>query len=890
MRGNSITRLLCGGLTISGAYYAFTAIEYDVTGDAPVEIARTSSASVVRSGGTQDVSWALSPNRRHVVFYMQHDDAGSPIAVALYDTLTQNFGSVLEDNFGAATTHVQIAWIDAQHFVLPDIQGTAHGLRLYIAAGLTPVPLGFTDIWGSGSSSTRFILPFAQFGAIPGGLIMLMGNGSLAPTSFYLRSLRLSDGSLYAGNEVALMTGVSSFSSNLASLLPLGEGEFVLARSSASQIRLMSFTAGFYSASVTRSWTTLSVSPAGTISVNRAGQKLVFLHQPFGYPYGYGEIAITASSFTVSQTTALISGDYLYSAEAASLFQIDSERYFVQVGDSGDGFTLTGIFRRKETATALSVIVADILDRAGYESADYNVSALGNVAVEGYTVPEPTAARGALEPLAAYYPFDLIETDGALVAKGYTALSDTTIAATETRAAFDDSAIPPLRTFVRAQEQDLPASVTVDHIDPRMDYQKSSQRARRQTGSALSVEQLRLPVVCTASKAKQIAEAHLYRSWMEREISEAPLARLYTALNPGDVITLDGQKLRVTEQQLSGGLVRLKAVPVSAQMVGSSADADEASGFARISAQVMDTVLYLMDLPLQRAEDDQPGYYAAASGLSGWAGAGLYRTRDGVNFTRLSLFSLPVTAGVAGSVLASAPYVYMDRVNSVKVALLRGSLSSCTESELLNGSNAALLGDEIIQFQTASLNADGTYTLSNLLRARRATENALATHALGENFVLLQPGTVQFVPLASAERGVSADYRGVSIGQNVDDLASITFTPALRTLQPPAPVHVSAARNGSGDIELKWKRRARRDAEWLDYIDVPLDADEELYDIEIMNGAAIVRSYAQQTQNSLTYMAAEQMADFGAPQASLDVVVYQVNQRYGRGVTAQATV
>ena len=56
---------------------------------------------------------------------------------------------------------------------------------------------------------------------------------------------------------------------------------------------------------------------------------------------------------------------------------------------------------------------------------------------------------------------------------------------------------------------------------------------------------------------------------------------------------------------------------------------------------------------------------------------------------------------------------------------------------MYNGANAALLGEEIIQFQTAILVGAGLYTLSNLLRGRRATEGATSSHAVGENFVLL---------------------------------------------------------------------------------------------------------------------------------------------------------
>ena len=42
------------------------------------------------------------------------------------------------------------------------------------------------------------------------------------------------------------------------------------------------------------------------------------------------------------------------------------------------------------------------------------------------------------------------------------------------------------------------------------------------------------------------------------------------------------------------------------------------------------TTLYLMDLPLLRNADDEPGVYAAVTGLPGWTGASIWRAADGV--------------------------------------------------------------------------------------------------------------------------------------------------------------------------------------------------------------------------------------------------------------------
>jgi len=889
-RGTTISKVVVGGIDISGSDYRFCALEYDVTGDVPVELNRTYSGWVTRTGSTQDFAWAQSPDKRHVVFYMQHDEATHPIALALYDVQTRIFGAVLEDTLGATTTHVQVQWLDSQRIVLPDSQSSQQGLRVYIAAGSTLVYAGFTGVWGAGSTSTRYLIPFTQFARVTGGLVMLAGNSASTPTNLYARALYWNNGTLNVGSETAFSTGISGFSAVGATLLVLGNNEFVLARWSASQIRLMSFTCDLGSIAVTRNWTTILLSPSGLVSVNLANGVIVFQHQPFGSPYGYGEIQITSTGFTLSQSTVLIAGDYLYTADKLSIYPIDSERFLLQAGASGDAFASVGIFRRNEFTTALSAVVSDLLARAGYASGDYDVSALSATTIDGYVLSDPLAARKAIEPLQVYAPFDLVETDGTLVGRIYSSLSDAAIDDAETRASASHAQVPPLQSITRTQEQDLPAAVSVDYLDPALDYQKGSQSARRMTSAALAYSQIRLPVVCSASKAKQIAEVQLYRSWVERESAEIPLSRGYGLLDPGDVIALDGRDLRITECQLAGGLLKIKATPVSLLTTGSAALADAGLGVSRIGANAPDTVLYLMDLPLLRASDDQAGIYIAATGNDGWTGAALYRSSDNVNFSRVTSLRLPATAGVATSALANAPTDYMDRINTVQVALLAGSLSSVSNLDMLNGANVALVGSEIIQFQTATLNSDGSYTLSDLLRGRKGTESTTASHVLGEDFVLLQSDVVQFLPLNSSDRGASATYRAISTGQSVDDGANTAATYSLRSLQPLAPTHVTGTRNSSGDLTLSWMRRARKNAEWLDDVDVPLDEVSELYDVEIMNGSNVVHTYSSQTSTSLTYLAATQTTDFGGPQPSLTVKIYQLSALYGRGAAATATV
>jgi hypothetical protein len=176
---------------------------------------------------------------------------------------------------------------------------------------------------------------------------------------------------------------------------------------------------------------------------------------------------------------------------------------------------------------------------------------------------------------------------------------------------------------------------------------------------------------------------------------------------------------------------------------------------------------------------------------------------------------------IATTVLGNQSSLYLDRASTVNVQILQGSLSSCSEIDLYNGANAALLGDEIVQFQTATVVGQGLYTLSNILRGRRGTEWATGTHAVGENFVMLNAGAVEFVPALLTDRGRMYEFRALSNGQTLGDAQDNVFTYGLATLQPFAPVNLRGVRmGGTGtDCVLIWTRRARLHGDWVDYID-----------------------------------------------------------------------
>ena len=216
------------------------------------------------------------------------------------------------------------------------------------------------------------------------------------------------------------------------------------------------------------------------------------------------------------------------------------------------------------------------------------------------------------------------------------------------------------------------------------------------------------------------------------------------------------------------------------------------------------------------------------------------------------------------------------------------TLASTTTAALLNGTNAALVGDEIIQFSTAKLIGENQYQLSGLLRGRLGTEWAMSQHEIGERFVLLNENTPQESNSVSLV-GLPRNYRAVSIGQTLGQVDSVSFTHQGVGLKPYAPVHVKGNRDSAGNLSITWIRRSRTEVNWRNLVDVPLNEDSEAYEIDILNGGDVVRTISSLT-SQINYSAIEQVTDFGVAQTSITLRISQISAAIGRGTYAEITL
>jgi len=190
------------------------------------------------------------------------------------------------------------------------------------------------------------------------------------------------------------------------------------------------------------------------------------------------------------------------------------------------------------------------------------------------------------------------------------------------------------------------------------------------------------------------------------------------------------------------------------------------------------------------------------------------------------------------------------------------------------------------------LQSPGRWKLTHLLRGQFGAEEAIANLApAGARVVVLNSAVVP-IAITESDVGLPANWRiGPSTVAAADPLnLQLAFTPSGRGLRPFSPAQLRGVPQLGGDVLLTWLRptRASSGDSWV-LVDVPLGETTEAYDLEILIGAAVVRTVSGLTAPSFLYTAAMRAADFGGPVITLRFRVYQIGA-LGRGAAAEALV
>lgn len=456
----------------------------------------------------------------------------------------------------------------------------------------------------------------------------------------------------------------------------------------------------------------------------------------------------------------------------------------------------------------LAASVAARCQEVGLGPDDYDVSELTDL-LDGFRIASDGSPAGFISQLSQAFFFDQGEWDEKL---RYRKRGDDPVFSLD----LDDLAErdgPAIEERL-IQEPELPRKITVGYMDPAAGFIPNTQAWERRSSSVLAKAEaaIELPVAITSAEAAQAAEKKGKVAWSENDEFKFSLPYRYSYLTPTDVGELTDRKgavhrVRLMQSEEEAGVLMLESSKDRARNYVSAA-----TGIAprppviTTPGLVGGTILEILNIPVLRDQDDELGVYVAARGqLPGWTGAELQLSTDG-GATGNAVAQL-TQASTIGYTLTDLAAVLPDYPAAQTVDVwLPDPPESVDYATLLRYYNRAVIGDEILQYQTVSPLGDGKYRLSGLVRGRYATPTP--TQAAGARFVLID-SSLQFVQVQRWMIGTSMSVRAVSYGTSEDAYAWVPFALATAASQTEwAPQMVRATIVGD-DIKVSWLGRAR---------------------------------------------------------------------------------
>lgn len=605
---------------------------------------------------------------------------------------------------------------------------------------------------------------------------------------------------------------------------------------------------------------------------------------------------VVGDTFTISGGSSITSGTFNRAHNMAVYGNLCvSTHYYLSKGVRTRIHTLYDFNR---TGEALNTVIEDLCNRAGIPDASLDLTALSSDTVRGFLANFPGSARANISVLATAFLFDLIEDGYTLkaVKRGGSSVKTITQEELDARPFGNEPGVKISRDI--EMNNRLPSRYMLTYIDYNREYDNNTQTAEFSSNTE-NVREESLPIVLTSDEGIQLAEIMGKISWIERNVVSFTLSLEHVDLIPSDVIYLETspdnyEYLRITDKtELADqrvdfiGKVTDSAIYSSTLSGVSGEEPDQTITF------IGDSTFIGIDCPMLIDSTDDYGLVTAMYGPGNYPGGILmYSLDSGQTYNPLQSFAGAVTVGIAKDTLAVNDGFVMDRSGTLNIDVRAGEFTGITETQMLTGQNYVAYGVdgrwEIMQFAGATLESDGTYTLDTFVRGLKGTEQYTGTHAVGDYVVLLGDPDVAFLTMDSSDVGVSRSYKPVTVGQQTQYVDEVTFTYNAVNLKCLSGVHPAGNRNGSNNWIVDWYSRTRYNSSFWVTGTQPDDEDTDSFEVDIMNGASVVRTITSST-TSITYTSAQQTTDFGSVQSSIEVNIYQISNTGARGYALNAT-
>lgn len=467
-----------------------------------------------------------------------------------------------------------------------------------------------------------------------------------------------------------------------------------------------------------------------------------------------------------------------------------------------------------QTDPLLGDIVLDLCRQAGIDPENVDVSELYNPAtdyVPGLLIDSDDGLDKPISWLMDMFQFDKVEHGGKLrfIKRGRPVVA---------RIPYNKLVDNYPKTLKRTERDraKLPRTVNVNHIDPDGGFAKNKQSASRRTNMSVGTSTMNIDsrVVLTADQAASAALRKLKIAHNEYEDFEFTTRLEYTHLTPGDVVEVqdfDGKWYRVhlTERNEDDGNIAWEAETDGGYLVYDNVAAPGKPLDPPVSTTpgiVGDTTLEILNLPVQRDQDDELGLYVAARGASrAWAGYTLAYSVDG-GATYVDAYTSELIANIGETVTS------VNATDTTVEVLVPYTLESVTPAQLAAGFNTAVIGDEEIQYQTATLLdvVDGLYHYELTGIVRGVLNTTAEPWGAGIRFVATDAG-VMFLQIQRNLFGMDIYYKAISAGQSADEVTPVAylFDHALSQTEWPVKDLLMVANPAGPGVKVTWTENPR---------------------------------------------------------------------------------
>jgi len=330
-------------------------------------------------------------------------------------------------------------------------------------------------------------------------------------------------------------------------------------------------------------------------------------------------------------------------------------------------------------------------------------------------------------------------------------------------------------------------------------------------------------------------------------------------------------------------------------------------------------ILHVLNLPaLYPTDEARPMLYIAARTGAGHmattAAISVYISRDGGTVYEYAM-ELPAhaTMGMVVAVegnpfTADGALVYPSDSSVVETWERNVSLpiqwyggyapQTVTESAALDGANAVVVGEEVLQYMTVAAtygtglgatdrSGNGIWHHSDLLRGRQGTEGECAAMDAGMVVIVVNPSSLVGLPLLHSDIGRTLHIKAATPGLDLTVAPVVEIVFAGRNLQPHAPTHVNGVRDASNNLTIGWTRRTRSQVRLMGVKALPYGEDTNDYMVEILSVAepyTVLRTIQVAAAEQTTYTAAEQATDGLTAGNLVNMRIYQKSNAAGFGL------